>query len=228
MSNLWSALVPLIIGSAFVPIQIIITILLLRSAAGKKTALAWVAGMTTVRLLQGLIFGLILSSGSSDAEASGGNSSSTVVTGVLLVVAVLLLVTGVRQLVTDVDPEAPPPKWLTMTETMGPGKAFVFGAGLLAIGAKFWIFTLGAISSIGDADLGRTSSILTFLAFVALTEVAHLAVLGLAIAAPAKSEKVLAAASAWLTRNNRTIMIVISFVFGTWFMVKSLHGLGIL
>jgi hypothetical protein len=227
MSSLWSALVPLIIGSALVPIQIIITILLLRSAAGKRTAVAWVAGMTTVRLAQGIVFGLILSSSGSGADATGGDSS-VIVASILLVVAVLLLVTGVRQLLTDVDLDAPPPKWLTATEVMGPGKAFGFGAGLLAIGAKFWIFTLGAIAAIGDADLGRTSSILTFLAFVALAEGVHVVVLTMAFVAPTRSDAALASASDWLTRRNRTIVIVISLVFGVWFLVKALDGLGVL
>ncbi len=227
MSNLWGSMVPLIIGSAVVPIQIIITILLLRSASGKRTALAWIAGMTTVRLLQGVLFGLILSSGTSSADESSGESS-TIVASFLLVVAVLLIVTGIRQLLSEVDPDAPPPKWLTMTETMGPGKAFALGAGLLLIGAKFWIFTLSAIALIGEADLGRSSSILTFLAFVALAQVAHLVVLGMALIAPEKSDAALASASAWLTRHNRVIMIVLSFVFGAWFLVKALDGLGVI
>ncbi len=227
MSDLWGTLVPLIIGSALVPIQIIITILLLRSARGKVTAFAWVAGMTTVRLLQGAIFGLILSSGTASVDDTA-EGSSPIVAIVLLIVGVLLVAAALKQLLGDVDPDAPPPKWLTATETMGPGKAFAFGAGLLVIGAKFWIFTLGAIAAIGEADLGRPTSIGVFLAFVALTEIAHLAILGLALAAPKKSTTALAAASAWLTRHNRTIVIALGFVFGAWFAVKGLTGLGVL
>jgi hypothetical protein len=51
---------PLMIGSALVLIQIIVTFLLLRSPSGKFTAVAWVAGMTATRLAQGLVFGLVL------------------------------------------------------------------------------------------------------------------------------------------------------------------------
>ena len=32
--------------------------------------------------------------------------------------------------------------------TIGPGRAFLFSAGLLLVNAKFWVFTLGAISVI--------------------------------------------------------------------------------
>jgi len=226
MSSLWSTLVPLIVGSAVVPIQIVITILLLRSTAGKRTAVAFVAGMTAVRLLQGLVFGLILSSSETADQTSG--DSSTIVSVLLLVVAVLFLVTALRQLLHESDPDGEPPKWLKMTESIGPGKAFLLGAGLLAVGAKFWVFTLGAISAIGDADLGRPGSIVTFLVFVLLAESAMLTVVLAAVVMPRRSDAWLDRASRWLTDHNRLIMIVIGLVFGLWFMVKALDGLGVL
>lgn len=226
MSGLWSTLTPLIIGSALVPIQLIITILLLRSSAGRRTAVAWVGGMTAVRIVQGLVFGLLLSSGSDEVTSTGGGSPF--VSGLLLVVALLLLASAVKQLVSDVDPDAPPPKWLTAAESMGPGKAFAFGAGLLTIGAKFWIFTLGALAAIGDADLGRSQSIVAFVLFIVLAESLHLAIVGVAFAAPKASHAALEKASTWLAAKNRVIMIVLGFVFGTWFLVKGLDGLGVI
>ncbi len=55
-------LTPLIIGSAVVPLQIMMIILLLNSPRqGLFKAICLVAGMTAVRLVQGVIFGLILS-----------------------------------------------------------------------------------------------------------------------------------------------------------------------
>ena len=73
MTDLWSSLIPLIVGGALVPIQIIVTTLLLRSKAGKVAAAAWVAGMTTLRLAQGLVFGLLLGS----RTGSGSTSERT-------------------------------------------------------------------------------------------------------------------------------------------------------
>ena len=77
MNGLWSSLIPLIVGSALVPIQIVITVLLLRSSAGRITAVAWVAGMTTVRLAQGVVFGLVL--GSAIALANDGKNTSGII-----------------------------------------------------------------------------------------------------------------------------------------------------
>ena len=79
MGELIISLLPLIIGSAVVPVQVIIDILLLKSPKqGLLKASAYVGGMTTLRLLQGLIFGLVLtnSTAASTDEASGKSSSS--------------------------------------------------------------------------------------------------------------------------------------------------------
>lgn len=53
-------LTPFIIGSAVVPLQVMLVILLLNSPRqGLAKTIGLVAGMTAVRLLQGVIFGLI-------------------------------------------------------------------------------------------------------------------------------------------------------------------------
>ncbi len=224
--NLWVTLGPLVVGSAVVPIQIVLTILLLRSA--RATAFAFVLGMTVVRVSQGLVFGLILTGSSPSTAAPSSNDTSPFVSGVLLVLGVVFFVTAARQFFHGDDPDAPPPKWMTATATMTPVKAFLLGIALLAIGAKFWVFTLGAIASIGDADLGRTGAVVTFLAFVVLAELPHLAALGVATVAPDGSAALLGRASTWLERHNRTIVIALGVVFGTWFTVKALNGLGVI
>lgn len=224
--NLWSSLIPLVLGSAIVPVQIIITILLLRSSSGRITAVAFVAGMASVRLLQGVLFGVVL--GSSEAADESGGGTTPITGTLLLVVGVLLLVLAVRSLLNEPDPDAPPPKWLTMTATMKPAKAYLLGAGLMAIGAKFWVFTLSAIAAIRDADLGQTPAIVTFVVFVVLCSGAMLAVIGVAVLAPSRSEALLSRASDWLEAHNRVIVIVLGLVFGSWFVLKGLHGIGVL
>lgn len=226
MIAVWSSLAPLAVGSALVPIQIIVTILLLRSASGRITAVMWVLGMTVVRLLQGAIVGIALSSGDAGSNETG-SSSPAFVSGILLAVALLLLATGVRGILNEEDPDAPPPKWLTATATMTPLKAFLFGAGMLLIAPKFWVFTLGAISVIGEADLGRSDSIVTYLLFVLAASALNVSIVLVAFVAPRRSAAWLDATSAWLTRHNRSIVIVVSLLFGTLFLVKALRDLGI-
>ena len=222
---MWSTLAPLIIASALVPMQIVVTIVLLQSTSGRRTAIAFVAGMTAVRFAQGIAFGLVLSSSEDGAATSQG--SSAIASILLVVVAVLLLVTALRQLLAGDDPDAAPPKWLEAAASMAPGKAFLLGAGLLAIGAKFWVFTLGAIAAIDEADLSRSASILAFVVFAVLAVSVPLVLIGVTVFAPARSDALLDRASGWLSRNNRVMVIMVGLVFGVWFLVKGLDGLGV-
>ncbi len=225
MVEVWRNLLPLVLASAVVPAPLVVTILVLRSST--PAAAAWVAGMTFVRLAQGVVFGLIFSDGSTAAtETPEGRSA--IVSAVLLVLSVVLFATAARKLLTDDDPDAPPPGWMATIGTLGAGKAFLFGAGLLAINAKFWVFTLGAISTIEEADVGRRASVATFVAFVVLVVAPQLVALGVAVAAPARSRSLLGVVADWLQRNNRAIVIVVSLVFGTWFLAKALRGLGVI
>jgi hypothetical protein len=126
MSELWSTLIPLGIGSAVVPLQIVVTILLLQAPGGARTAAAWVAGMTTTRLVQGLLFGLVFQS--SDEATNDGSGSGPVLSTILLVLAVLFYVTALKHLLRQDDADAPPPRWMSMTASMKSGKAFLIGA----------------------------------------------------------------------------------------------------
>ncbi len=226
MSDLLMTLIPLAIGSAVVPIQIIITVLLLRSSGGRITAVAWVAGMTAIRLLQGLVFGVLLGARGDLGGDDGG--SSLLVSVVLLVLAIVFYVVAAKQLLKHPDDDAPPPKWMAMLDGVAPSRAFLLGVGLVAISAKFWVFTLGAIAAIGNAGLELGGSVVAFLLFVVLAESIHLAAVGFAYAAPARADAGLARFSALLERYNGPIVIVLGLVFGTWFLVKALTGLGII
>ena len=220
MDNLWAALLPLIVGSALVPVQLLITILLI--ANSRLAALAWVAGATTVRLAQGILFGLVLGSGDVSTSDSGpGLVASTL----LLVAALFFLVTAVKHLIGGDDPDAPPPKWMAAIDGLSPARALVFGAGAMVVGVKFWVFTMSAIAVIGDADLGQPAAATTFVAFVVLASSVQLGLIGVAYVAPRRAEVVLARVSGWLTDHTRQLMVVIGFVFGAWFLVKALDGL---
>ena len=225
MSEVWRNVIPLALASAVVPAPLVVTILLLRSST--RTAAAWVAGMTVVRLAQGAVFALIFADGDSAATDTAAGRSA-ILSGILLVVSFLLFATAAQKLFSGDDPDAPPPKWMAKIATMGTGRAFLFGAALLLANAKFWVFTLGAISAIEEGSLGRGASVATFLAFVVLVVAPQLVALGLAVVAPARARSLLDDVANWLQRNNRTIVVVVSLFFGTWFLLKALAGLGVI
>jgi hypothetical protein len=224
MLDLWSTLVPLIIGSAVVPVQIVLTIMLLRTSL--RTASAWVGGMAAVRLVQGILFGFVFTEiGTSSAESG---SPGLVASALLLLFTVLFYVTAIRALLAADDEDAPAPKWMSKLDSMSAPSAFGFGAGYVAISPKFWVFTLGAIGAIADAQLGSSSATLTFVAFVTLALSVNLVILGYAAVSPSGSAVALERFAAWLQGNNRVIKIVLGVVFGTWFLIKALSGFGII
>jgi hypothetical protein len=224
MVELWTTLAPLVIGSAVVPTQMVVTFVLLRSSRGK--AAAWIAGMAAVRVLQGVLFGLVFSEAGSPATPSG--APRIMAGGLLLALAALFYATALRHALGAEDAAAAAaPKWLSRVESMPGLAAFGAGAGYVAISPEKWVFSLSAIGAITDAALGRRASILSFAAFVGLTLSGSLAVFGFATVAPERSATVLSRVGGWLGRHTRGIAVVLGGAFGTWFLLKALSALGL-
>ena len=223
MTELWTTLIPLAIATAVLPIQVAITILMLRSAGGRAKAGAWIAGMTLVRLVQYAVFGLVLERAMDDVDTGTSPVEGTL----LLVVAVLLLVSAARKVASQPDEDAPPPRWMTTVDGITAGRAFLWGAGLVALSPKLWAFTLGAIGSIQDAELDPAVGWAVFIIWVVLAETLHLLALLVAVVAPARADVLLARAGGALERYSREVMIGVGVVFGGWFLLKAIAAFGL-
>lgn len=228
MAAMWSSLIPLILGSTLEPIEIMITIMLLGTPSRVRAACAWIAGHAGTRLLQGLIFGMILHWGARSRGGDSARSHGWIVSTVLLVVALLFLVTAARALFSGDDPDAPPPKWMTMLTSTTPTKAFFIGMGVMVVSVKAWVFTLAAIGVIGDAGMDRAANVATYVAFVVLTMGGNLLVISSAAFFPERSRALLDRTLRWLRDHDRVIVIGVGLVFGTWFGIKALRDFGIL
>ncbi len=226
MIDPWAALVPLIVASAVLPVPITVTILLLRADAGRITAVAWVGGLAAVRLAQGIVFGLVLDRATATV-GDGADGPGPIASTLLLVVAIAFLASAAAKLLRQPDEDAPPPAWMAKTSAVSPARAFALGAALTGINLKLWAFTLGAIGVIAEADLGQAAAVGAYLVFVAGALAVHLAAVGVAYLAPDRADAVLGRVAAGLERHNRTIMIGLGLVFGTWFLLRALDGLGV-
>ena len=143
----------------------------------------------------------------------------------LIVLGILLLITAYKQWRNEDDPDGPPPKWLVMLDTLTPLKALGMGAGLVLISGKLWVFTLSAIAVIEEAQLGQPSSTVAFLMFLLLAQSLLLFAILIRVIIPEQSKSILVSISAWLTRYNRPIVMVVSLVFGLLFFVQGVSGL---
>ena len=109
-----------------------------------------------------------------------------------------------------------------------PAKAFLIGTGIMTISVKAWVFTLAAISVIGNAGLPRALNVLTYVVFVVLAGGGNVLIVALAALFPERSRSLLDRVLRWLRGHDRPIMVAVGLVFGTWLGLKALHGFGIL
>lgn len=224
MNNLWIELIPLILGATLAPIYPIIVLLLLQSERGLSKAAVFVAGAVAARLVQGVIFGLVFVP-AVDAESAAG---LTIIGPTLLtLVGILLLVMGVkkwRKGGSDEDGQEPP-AWMSALTGMSTLKAAGSGALLILLAVKQWVFTLSAISVIEEAQPGVPAGIALYLFYTLATQLLVLPPLLAFAVAPDKSAAPLRAAQGWLQRHNRVIVMVVSLVFGVFFLYRGITGL---
>ncbi len=224
MMQILPSLLPMILGSALAPAWPILVLLMLRSRNGLLKAIAFVTGVTLVRLLQGLVFGYLFGA-SSAAEGEAGGPSPVAAT-LLLVLGILLLVTAIKTLRKEDDPDAPPPKWMTTLNSATPLKALGLGVIFTLVAAKLWVFTLSAIGVIRSANLASPAeNVGAFLIFILGAQ--SLMILPLLIygVAPNQSANLLQGITNWLERYNRVITIAVSLLFGSFFVWKGTSGL---
>ncbi len=215
-------LVPLGIASALIPLPLIVTVLLLRSTAGRGTAVAWVAGQAATRLVQGLLIAFLLDRA---LGAGGDGGKGPVVSTVLILLAILFYVLAARKALHAPDDDAPPPRWMEKLGAAPPGRAFLMGCGFMVISVKFWVFTLGATGAIAGAGLGIGAAVGAYVLWMLLALALQLALLLLAVVVPSRADAVLASAADLLERYSRPLLISVGLIFGTIFLAEGLSGL---
>lgn len=215
-------LLPLMIGAAAVPVPIIVVLLLLSNQGGLLKGAAFVGGAIVLRLTQGIVFGYIFGS---DPAARTEAGSKLIVSSLLVVIGVLMLITAYKKWAREDDPDAPPPKWMAALGGLSTPKAFGMGAALVAISAKQWVFTLATIGMIGEAQLVPRASIGLFFLYTVAAQVFSLIAVMAYAAAPRSAGRVLVPTREWLERNNRSVLIAASLIFGLFFLFKGITGL---
>lgn len=220
MTDLWSTLIPIAIASTLMPIELTFTLTMLRSSGGRSRAGAWIAGKTVVRLVQFVLLAGVITTAVDDGEPG----TSAAEGALLLVVAILLLVGAARKAANQPDEDAPPPRWMTTVGEMRTTRAFLLGAGFVALSPKLWAFSLAAIGAIADAGLGAAEGWLVYVVFIILATSLHLAALTLAVVDPARADATLGRLVDGFERNSRPILVALSTAFGIWFLLKALRA----
>jgi hypothetical protein len=220
MGALLLELLPLIVAAALLPVWIIMALFLLRSEGGVAKALAFAGGATSVRLIQGLLFGFVFGAGA-EQETEG---SALIASTLLLVIGLLMLIAAYKKWRKEEDPDEPP-KWMDKLSGLTAVKAFGMGALLMTVAVKQWVFTLSAIAIIEELHAEMWTGVAAFLIFVLAAQLLILLPILVYAIMPTQAARWLDAAQGWLARHNRIITVAVSLVFGVWFVWKGVTGL---
>lgn len=206
---------------AITPTIIGMIVLLLSTTGGLAKALAFVLGKYITYILWGLA--ILALAGQISSPRPRGASTISVVIDVL--VGVLLLVLAVRIYFGEDDPDAPPPKFITLLENMGPVKLFGVGIGLSLIQIRFIVLMFVGVAIITDAKLSTTDGIISLLVLALLMVWALLIPVVVFLLMGQRRATGMKAMKAWLTRNQRKIDVVLLGIFGIAILIRGLFSI---
>jgi hypothetical protein len=221
MGSVLLQLLPLMLAAMAMPTWILLVLFLLRVNRGPTHALIFVGGVTIVRLVQGVVFGFALSAAIGPRRQSQWEALVSVL---LLITGVLMWAAALRQWGRAVDPvgaHAISSRWEAILHSLTPAQVFGVGALLVAASSRAWLFTLAAISVIGQAALTSTESLVAFLLYVLGAELALLTPIVLSVRSPNRFD----AAARWLEAHERPTIIAVSFILGGFFIWSGIQGL---
>ncbi|HEX2348690.1 MAG TPA: GAP family protein [Ktedonobacterales bacterium] len=213
MGSVLIQLVPLVIGSIAMPSWVLLVLALLSSGRGTVEAIAVAVGVTTVRILQGIAFGTILSAYDLNRHLV---SPGVIVSALLIVLGVLMWAMALRQIFQKDDLQL-----MRMVGALTPVRALGLGALLVVTSTRAWIFTLAALGVIEAAELDIAPSIIAYLLYVLGAEALIIA----PILVSGRLSNQLAVAARWLEEYNRPILVVVSAAVGCFFLWRGIAGL---
>jgi len=224
MSDLWLALLPILLAMMISPARTIWVILLLHTPKGALTALAFVGGMLSAMMAQGIILGFLFSLVGLTAKQRSGELETVV--SVLFVVAGIIMLAGASKFIfQNDDDDKPPPDWLGKLEAFSPRQAFNAGFGWLMVSPKQWVFVLTVVAVIFTAYLSVAASLLNYFVFSLLIQIVYFVLIGVSVVLPERSASLLDGLFKWLKTNIKPLAIGLFTIFGLFFLIKGIMGL---
>ena len=225
MSELWINLLPLVLAMAITPGRLIAQILLLSSKKAVANSLAFVGGMASNMLIEGLVFASIFNlTGTFAVEGSDGPAA--IIAILFVVIGVLMLSMAAKQIFQKEDEDKAPPDWLAKIESFTPGQAFKLGLTWLFISPKQWVFTLTAVAIIFAAGLDPLTSLANYLLFILFVLSLFLLLIVIYVVMGERSQAFMERLLKWLKQHMQTIVLVVLIGFGLYFLIKGISALG--
>jgi threonine/homoserine/homoserine lactone efflux protein len=224
MTELWIALLPILLAMLISPARTIAVILLLHTPKQALTAFTFVCGLVSAMMVQGILFGLLFSFVGLTMDERG--AELTAIVSILLVLVGIIMLTGAAKFIfKEEDDDKAPPAWLEKIEYLSPRAAYSTGLGWIMVSPKQWAFVLTAVAVIFTANLDPIVSLVNYFIFSVLIQVTYLIIIGLHLLMPERSGAILDSLFNWIKNNFRPVVIVIFTGFGIFFLLKGISGL---
>jgi Sap, sulfolipid-1-addressing protein len=108
---------------------------------------------------------------------------------------------------------------------MTPAKAFGIGMVLFPIQIKNLAIFIACINLISTISFSPQGSIVALVLVLLIFAIPVLVLIVLYAAVPQRASNMLVSLRVWMEKNNRTITVVLCFVFGVFFLVRGFSGL---
>lgn len=224
MSELWLALLPILLAMLISPARTIAVILLLHTPKQALTAFTFVCGMITAMTIQGILFGALFSFVGLTMNERGPELI-TVVSVLFILVSIIMLTGAAKFFFQEEDDDKPPPAWLEKIEYLSPRTAFTTGFGWIMVSPKQWAFVMTAVAVIFTANLNPIASLINFFIFSVLIQLVYFIIIGIHLLIPKRSAAILDGIFKWTSNNFRTVAIALFLGFGLFFLFKGISGL---
>jgi len=211
MSDTLPGLVVLAFSGSIAPPLLLLTILFLGSRRPLLNAAALALGYFTICAVIG-ISGLVLFGGAESTISTVGRVISATI-------GALVIVLGLRSLLASPDPDVSQPRWMESINAMSPTGAFGFGMALFPLQVKNLAIFLACLNLIIASSLGPQGSIVALMLVLVVFTIPVLALIALYAAFPHRASTILGSLQTWMENNNRTITVVLCFLFGAFFLV---------
>jgi len=212
-------MLPLALGT-IAPTMIGLVVIFLTGTRGFVKSSAFILG----KYLFYVIWGLISLELVDQLSSPGLKVSRSVSETFLLIVGLLLIILAVRNFFVEDDPDAPPPKFMTVLAKLGPVKLFGLGIGISIIQPRFIFFVLVGASIIAEARLSATENFISLLALALLMIWPMLIPLVVFLIMGEHRIDAMKSMRTWLVHNQRMINVGVMGIFGVLLLFLGLTG----
>jgi threonine/homoserine/homoserine lactone efflux protein len=199
------------VGMALSPLPIIAVVLLLTSAQGKASGVAFVLGSVISTALLGAV---LLVTGVGSTSGDGAPSTRTSLLRLALGVSALALAARKWRGRPEPGVDAPMPKWMGVVDRFSPPRAFVGGIVLNVLNPKNLLFIVGGAAAVAAAGASGAEEARAWVVFTLIAAIGVATPVVISFAMGDHAEPLLARLKVWMARNSGVIMAMILLLIG--------------